>query len=146
VAFRGTFEQKLDAKNRLTIPARFRTQLEGELVLVRPPDLEPCIWVLGAAEYDAFVEESLAGHSPMSIERLEGERSFYGRSSAAELDSAGRIVLPASMMRSANLDRDVAVVGSGPRLELWEPQAWEALAEPMANRIRQMTARASHAA
>jgi MraZ protein len=41
LAFHGTFEHSLDAKNRLTIPAKFRAALAGKVFLVRGAD--PCI-------------------------------------------------------------------------------------------------------
>ena len=43
MAFHGTFEHSLDAKNRLTVPARFRAALSGGVFLVRGVD--PCISV-----------------------------------------------------------------------------------------------------
>jgi MraZ protein len=43
VHFRGTFDHTLDAKNRLTVPARYRAALSEGVVLVMTVDLKP--WV-----------------------------------------------------------------------------------------------------
>ncbi len=125
-------------------PRNFATSSWGSWFFPSP-DRKPCVWVLPAVDYDAIVEASLTGYSLLADERLELERALSGPSEDAELDSAGRIVLPASMLRHAVLDRDVVVVGAVRRLELWEPAAWAARAEPLADSLRQMTARLGHA-
>ncbi len=49
MAFRGTFDHTLDAKNRLTVPARYRAALSEGVVLAMPVDLQPCVGVLAPA-------------------------------------------------------------------------------------------------
>ena len=64
MAFRGSFDYSLDAKNRLTVPAKFRAELCGGVVLAK--GLEPNVEIWGPDAYDAFVERSLQGLNPMS--------------------------------------------------------------------------------
>ena len=62
MAFTGTFEHNLDAKNRLTIPSKFRTALSGGVYLVR--GVEKCVSLYPAETYEAIAQEArIATHS-----------------------------------------------------------------------------------
>ena len=95
VPFRGTFDHTLDAKNRLTVPARYRAALAEGVVLAMPVDLKPCVGVWRPEEYERYTERALAELPPLSPRLTELERFFYGSSQDAELDAAGRIMVPA---------------------------------------------------
>ncbi len=96
VAFRGTFDHTLDAKNRLTVPARYRAALSEGVVLAMPVDLKPYVGVWRPQDYERYTERSLAELPPLSSRLTELERFFYGSSHDADLDAAGRIMVPAS--------------------------------------------------
>ncbi len=49
MAFRGQHEHSLDAKDRLTIPARFRAALDDGVVLFE--ELDKCVSIYPLAEY-----------------------------------------------------------------------------------------------
>jgi MraZ protein len=146
VAFRGTSDQKLDAKNRLTIPARYRPELEGPLVLAAPIDGQPCLWLWRASDYEAYAEIALAELSPLSDKYLELERLFNGWGHDLELDTAGRVMLTQRYMERAHLVKDVVVVGAGRRLELWDPTAWDEHQPALMSGAAEITRRAGHAA
>lgn len=124
VHFRGTFDHTLDAKNRLTVPARYRAALSEGVVLAMPVDLKPCVGVWRPADYERYTERALAQLPPLSTRLAELERFFYGSSHDAELDAAGRIMVPSFLGEHAGLTREVVVVGAGDRLELWDGGAW----------------------
>ena len=86
MAFRGTFDHTLDAKNRLTVPARYRATLAEGVVMAMPVDLEPCVGVWRPQEYERYTERALAELPPLSSRLSELERFFYGSSQDAELD------------------------------------------------------------
>ena len=58
VPFRGTFDHTLDAKNRLTVPARYRAALAEGVVLAMPVDLKPCVGVWHPEEYERYSEHA----------------------------------------------------------------------------------------
>ena len=118
VPFRGTFDHTLDAKNRLTVPARYRAALADGVVLAMPVDLKPCVGVWRPEEYENYTRRALAELPPLSPRRSELERFFYGSSQDAELDAAGRIMVPGFLGEHALLAKEVIVVGVGDRLEL----------------------------
>ncbi len=124
VPFRGTFDHTLDAKNRLTVPARYRAALADGVVLAMTVDLKPCVGIWRPEQYDAYSQRALAELPPLSSKLTELERFFYGSSHDAELDAAGRIMVPSFLGEHASLAKDVVVVGVGDRMELWDRTAW----------------------
>ena len=94
MAFNGNFEHTLDAKHRLTVPSKFRTQLAGPVFLVKGVDR--CISVYPEQTYSAMTDAALAGLNPFSPEARELRRFFHGNAADVELDSAGRVMLPPS--------------------------------------------------
>jgi MraZ protein len=141
VAFRGTFDHTLDAKNRLTVPARYRATLAEGVVMAMPVDLEPCVGVWRPEEYERYTERALAELPPLSSRLAELERFFYGSSQDVELDAAGRIMLPGFLLEHAAISKEVVVVGAGDRLELWDRDRWNEHRPTLLGGVAEITAR-----
>jgi MraZ protein len=120
----GEYEHTLDEKNRLTLPARFRTALAGGVVLTR--GLDSCIEAYPSADWRELVEGRLAGLDPLSHETRVLERFYYTGATEAKPDKQGRVMLPATLIEHAKLGREVAVVGMRGRFEIWDRAAWRA--------------------
>ncbi len=131
--FRGTFEHALDAKHRLTVPAKFRPALAGGAVLAASPETTSdgprslAIWT--SAGYDRYTSQALAGVNPLSPKARDLKRFFFNFSHDAELDSANRVMIPPKLMEYAGLDKDVLVVGSGECLEVFDRARYESYSE-----------------
>ena len=136
MAFAGTYEHTLDAKNRLSVPTRFRSSLSGSIVLAQ--DSERCMTVWPKNEYDAETAAILAplnagGARYQKIKRFRNANSFD-----AELDGSGRVGLPGSLIGWAGLDREVTVIGAGDHLEIWDRAAWAGYNDGLADEIKQI--------
>jgi len=143
--FHGTFEHTLDAKNRLTVPSKFRSTLAGSVFLVR--GAEPCLSLYPAETYDAMAQAALARMNPLSSQKREFSRLFYANAMSMELDAAGRIMLPPKFMERAGIrSRDVVVAGAGDCLELWDRATWESYDADLAQRAPDLTASLGHPA
>src|ERR1700719_165661 len=105
VPFRGTFDHTLDAKNRLTVPARYRAALADGVVVTRPLDQKPCVGMWRAQEYSSYCERALAALPALSPRLTELQRFFYGDSQDADLDAAGRVMVPGFLATQAELAR-----------------------------------------
>jgi MraZ protein len=140
VPFRGTFDHTLDAKNRLTVPARYRAALADGVVLAMPIDLKPCVGVWRPAEYEQYTSRALAELKPLSPRLAELERFFYGSSHDAELDAAGRVMIPGFLGDHAALSKEVVVVGVGDRLELWDSSTWNEHRPALLSGVAEVTA------
>jgi MraZ protein len=146
VPFRGTFDHTLDAKNRLTVPARYRATLAEGVVMAMPVDLEPCVGVWRPEDYERYTQRALAELPPLSSRLSELERFFYGSSQDTDLDAAGRIMIPGFLSEHAALEKEVVVVGAGDRLELWDRVRWNEHRPTLLSGVAGITARVDHPA
>ena len=144
MTFRGTFEHALDAKHRLTIPAKVRGALASGVVLAATHETEPGsprtvgIWTPEA--YDTYTTQTLNGLNPASPKARELKRFFFNASLDAELDSANRVMIPPNLMRYAGLEKEVVVTGSGECLEVWDRERYTQNFEEVLTRIPELAA------
>jgi MraZ protein len=122
MAFRGTFDYSLDAKNRLTVPAKFRGSLGERVVLAK--GTAKCVTVWTPDDFDAYVEAALEGEHPLSPRADQINRYFQANSLETEIDSAGRVGIPPFLQEYAGLGKEVVVTGVGSRLEIWDRASW----------------------
>ena len=119
--FLGDYQHTLDAKGRVSLPAKFRAEMTGKLVIAK--GFEDCLYVYPADEYNRFVEGLLTGED--FDPRMRRIRRFFTSGAVeAELDSAGRISLPPVLREYAGIKKDIAVTGNGTRIELWDAEVW----------------------
>ena len=124
MTFRGLHELSLDPKNRVNIPAAYRPALAEGVVL--RPSTELCVevWPENAAE--EMEASTLGDMNPFSREARRIERRIFSMSVNGKLDSAGRVLLNKQLIEFAGLGDKCILVGTGRRLEIWDPEAWAA--------------------
>ncbi len=122
--FRGNFDYKLDVKNRLTVPAKWRSSFSGGVVLAKGTADCVSLWV--PERFDQMVDLAVVGLHEIDPERDRTERYFSSNSHDAELDAAGRIMIPGFLMDHAGLDTDVVLTGVRSRVEIWARDTWQA--------------------
>ena len=144
MTFRGTFEHSLDAKHRLTIPARFRGALSDGVVLAAAHEVEAggprTVSVWSTQAYELYTSSTLAGLNPASPTARELKRFFFNASFDTELDAANRVMIPPQLMSYAGLDKDVVVTGSGDCLEVWDRTRYAENFEQVMTRMPDLTA------
>ena len=132
--FAGEFAIKLDEKNRLVLPAKFRIFLtrpedrEGIFVVVNPSGQERCLRLYTRREYRKIAEHLMrtADRAAVPAEFL---RIFASRSEFAPLDKQFRFVVPQKLAEFAGLSRDVLMIGATEWIEVWNPKEWSAQGE-----------------
>ena len=144
MAFRGTFDHTLDAKNRLTIPAKFRASLAEGVVLAK--GIERCVQVWTPNAYDAYVQTALAGLNPLSEPARKLGRFFAANSLDTELDAAGRVMVPGFLLEHGALRKEVVVTGAGDCLEVWDRAAWADYNEALSHELPDIAAGFGHPA
>ena len=142
MAFRGHYEHSLDAKNRLSIPARFRAAFSSGVVLAKDP--EPCVALWTPETHESIIERALGGLNPMGSEYRKLSRFYQGNSFEVELDAAGRVTLPPPLLTHASVDREVVVVGVGDHLEVWSRERWAGQQQGLDREIVEVTERLGH--
>jgi MraZ protein len=120
--FLGTHTPRLDDKGRLILPARFRDQLLDGLVITRGQ--ERCLYIFPMQEFQQMHEEMR--QAPLTNkEARDYQRVFLSGASSEMPDKQGRVTVPTLLRTYAGLERDVAVIGAGARVELWDLPTWE---------------------
>lgn len=121
--FLGTYNPRLDEKGRLFLPAKFRDELAGGVVLTRGQ--ERCLFVFPRPAFTAKAEELQSASLTSKAARDYG-RMFFSSASDEVPDKQGRITVPPPLRQYAGLERDCVVIGANTRLEIWDAAAWAA--------------------
>jgi MraZ protein len=120
--FLGTHTPRLDDKGRLALPAKFRTELEGGLVITKGQ--ERCLFVFPMAEFSRITE--LLRSAPVTQRSVRDySRVFFASASHEVPDGQGRITVPSQLREYAGLSKDCVVIGANSRVEVWDAAAWQ---------------------
>ncbi len=126
VVFLGTHQPRLDDKGRLFLPAKFRDELAGGVVITKGQ--ERCLYVFTRAEF-ASITQRMSEASFTSKAARDYARVFFAGASDEVPDRQGRITVPAPLRTYAGLDKDCVVIGANTRLEIWDARTWESYLE-----------------
>jgi MraZ protein len=120
--FLGTHTPRLDDKGRLALPAKFRPELEGGLVVTKGQ--ERCLFVFPMGEWGR-VTDKLNENANTDREGRAYTRVFFASASHEIPDGQGRITVPQQLREYAGLTKDCVVIGANRRVEVWDAVAWQ---------------------
>ena len=119
--FIGEFSHTIDAKGRLAVPAKWRSQFAEGVIVTR--GLDGCLFLYSRAEWEV-VAKKLAS-LPLSQKQSRAfARLLLAGASDGELDGQGRIIIPEYLRQFASLKHHVTVAGLYNRGEIWDEDAW----------------------
>ena len=125
--FLSSYENKIDKKGRVSVPATFRSHLSS-------------MGYNGFISYPSFNHAALEACSQDRIEKLsntidslnpfEEKRDFFATSILSEsinlqFDSEGRISLTPKLLKHAKIKNSMVFVGQGKTFQIWEPTIFE---------------------
>ena len=125
--FLSTYENKLDKKGRVSVPASFRSYLSN-------------LGYNGVVCYPSFNNQSIEAWPQDRVEKIsnsidslspfEEKRDFFATSILSEsinlqFDSEGRISLTPKLLKHAKIKKSMLFVGQGQTFQIWEPAAFE---------------------
>ena len=119
--FSGEFEHSIDSKGRLTIPAKFRDDLEGGVVVTR--GLDGCLWAYPRSEWEILAEK-LAKLPTANKAARNFSRFMFSSAFDSIPDRQGRVLIPQKLRDYAGIDSETAVIGVMNRVEIWNPAKW----------------------
>ena len=146
--FRGSEEVKVDAKGRVSIPAKFRRVFEAS-----DPDFEPgkraqLVIVFGTRDWKYLqlftinaideIDEQIAGLDRGSPRRNYLEHIYHGHSEEAEIDGDGRLVLPQKLRDKIGLTDAAVFISGGDNLKGWTPADYEAEERALEARVPEL--------
>ena len=116
----GKYDQNIDAKGRVSIPAKFRAAL-GENFVVTAGE-EKCALLYPGEEWNKFMERIASDFEPQV--RAMMMRYVQRNSAECSLDSQGRVVIPPQVREYAALSKEIVVVGEQTKVEIWSTDNW----------------------
>ncbi len=120
-SLKGKFYHSVDAKGRLIIPAKLREGLGGSFVLSN--GLDGCIHGYSVEEWDKIAAQIMA--LPSNNEKVRKlQRKFNHSGVDVDIDSQGRIVIPAELRKKAEIEKEVVVAGNGNKIEIWSKERY----------------------
>lgn len=117
----GQFSHNIDAKGRLFIPSSLRKELGQTFHVTVGQD--HCLSVYSDESWAAF----MARLKELSYNEVKKLRALFAYAADCEPDSQGRILIPAKLREYAGLTKEVVVVGSFDRAEIWSAERWAAI-------------------
>jgi len=127
--FRGQFVHSVDAKGRISLPARFRDVLVGDDnagFVIAPAVFDPCLHVWPMKTWEVF-EQEVSKLPSLDPHAVRFRRMYVSAAVECELDKAGRVLVPPHLRERAELDKSEALwAGMGRNLELWSRARWDA--------------------
>ena len=119
--FLGEFEATLDAKGRFLLPAGFKKQLPeeetGRFVINR--GFEKCLALYPMRTWEPLFAR-INGLNELDPKQREFRRAFLNGATYVEPDTAGRILLPPSLKVYAELQKDIVLMATGDKIEIWD--------------------------
>lgn len=130
----GEYKNTLDDKGRFLFPAKFRSALSSNVLIVTQAIVDRCLWLFTPEEWEKISSKVMDNASPFSAKNRLIMRSFISPAQEVEFDKAGRLSIPQSLREYASLSKDCIVLGVNKYLELWDSSSYNAyLSENEAN-------------
>lgn len=116
----GEFRHNMDQKGRVTVPLKFRDDLGDKFYVCK--GLDKCLFLYSESEWQKLVDKIAS----LPVAQARGvQRFMFAGAADIECDKQGRILLPQNLRDYAGLSKDVTVIGSGKRAEIWDSAAWD---------------------
>ena len=125
--FLSTYQNKLDKKGRVSVPASFRSYLSNlgyNGVICYPSFNNNCIeaWPQDRIEKISNAIDSL---NPFEEKKDYFATSILSESINLQFDSEGRILITNKLLKHAKIKNSILFVGQGKTFQIWEPNNYE---------------------
>ena len=125
--FLSTYENKLDKKGRVSVPASFRSYLSNlgyNGVICYPSFNNNCIeaWPQDRIEK---ISKAIDLLNPFEEKKDYFATSVLSESISLQFDSEGRILLTSKLLKHAKIKNSMLFVGQGKTFQIWEPTNYE---------------------
>lgn len=125
--FFGEFRHQIDEKGRMRIPAKLKEKLGEHPFITRGSN--HCLLVLPEAEAVKLFDKKFGGIDVVDPKNNKAVRIMASGGFPAEEDKQGRILLPAHLLRHAQITKNVVTIGAYNRVEIWSEENWDAYSD-----------------
>jgi len=118
----GSYQNQIDAKNRFSIPAKFRDDLGQVCILAK--SLDSCLVIYPMDTWQS--QQKVLATLPRSDEKARAYlRYTYANAIDCEVDKQGRIVLPEAWRSYAGIEKELVTIGMLDRVEIWAKNVYD---------------------
>lgn len=118
----GQVNNKLDDKNRLLFPKKFRKELGDNLIITQ--NMEGSLLVVSSKRFKTLLEGT-EDKPFINKDVRETQRFLFGSAVEVELDEKGRFVLPEHLKNYSGIESEAVFIGIYNRIEIWDLKRWE---------------------
>lgn len=124
--FRGQYTYNVDAKGRISIPAKLRKHISAEAndTVVMTKGTAVCIDVYPLDQWHKF-EERLNNLNPFDPTEAKFIRMILQFAHEDSMDAQSRILIPQNLLDYAKIEKEVLILGALKKIELWNPKVYE---------------------
>jgi len=120
--FIGQYNQKVDDKNRIVIPVKFRSKLSESAIITLGYDR--CLNIYTEEEWEKLQEKLLLLSETKSDYRKH-VRAISSSATECSFDAHGRVTLPQSLLETIGISKDIVLVGNLNHVEIWSKESWD---------------------
>ena len=117
----GEFEHSLDAKGRLIMPSKLRTDIGETFIITK--GLDGCLFGFSLSEWKNF-EGKLKTLPLTNKNARDFVRFFLSGAIECEIDKQGRFLISNNLREYATMEKEVIIIGVGTRIEIWSKDKW----------------------
>lgn len=131
-SFIGDYNCRLDSKGRVLFPSAFKKQMgpmDEYRFVIKKDVFENCLVIYTMDEWNRQNKIIRAKINPYKRDHNRFLRNFYRDTAELVLDSAGRFLIPKKLIDELGLENDLILAGQNTKIEVWDKQAYEQLAE-----------------
>lgn len=118
----GRQDTKIDEKNRIILPAKFRRELGDNLIVTQ--GFEGSLIVISVSKFELLLEGT-RGKPIIDKNARDVERFLLGNAEEVTLDDKGRFIVPNYLREYASLNEEVSMLGVIRYVQIWDKKRWE---------------------
>ena len=120
--FIGEYQASIDEKGRISVPAKFRSELKAKVVVTR--GLDNSLFLYTMDEWKKLAEK-LASLPIATANTRAFSRLMLAGAMDCEIDKQGRIIVPGYLKEFAKINKKVVIAGLYNRIEIWSEELWQ---------------------
>ena len=120
----GEYLHTMDAKGRLILPSKFRSELGERFIVTK--GFDGCLYGYSIEEWKNIEEKIKTLPLVTGKDARNFTRFFFSSAIECEIDSQGRILISQNLREFASLKKEIVIIGVSSRIEIWSKENWDA--------------------
>lgn len=119
----GEYLHTMDAKGRLILPSKFRSELGERFIVTK--GFDGCLYGYSIEEWKTIEEKIKTLPLVTGKDARNFTRFFFSSAIECEIDSQGRILISQNLREFADLKKEIVIIGVSSRIEIWSKEKWD---------------------